>query len=180
MERQVKFIEVGPRDGFQSVKGNMIPTQLKLEIMERLLNAGVSHMEFTSFVSPKAIPQLADITYHNPTCHGKAEIEDAYYAALRLAANLGLDVSAYSRIVYDAHSPVATGAEYIAASFAWESAGYYWHITGIGCALDGPLGVRHTDDVSRLVGGGNWQSRREAYMAFYPVLNGSSKDEPIS
>ena len=60
MERQVKFIEVGPRDGFQSVKGDMIPTQLKLEIMERLLNAGVSHMEFTSFVSPKAIPQLAD------------------------------------------------------------------------------------------------------------------------
>ena len=48
MERQVKFIEVGPRDGFQSVKGDMIPTQLKLEIMERLLNAGVSHMEFTS------------------------------------------------------------------------------------------------------------------------------------
>lgn len=60
MERQVKFIEVGPRDGFQSVKGDMIPTQLKLEIMERLLDAGVSHMEFTSFVSPKAIPQLAD------------------------------------------------------------------------------------------------------------------------
>ena len=44
MERQVKFIEVGPRDGFQSVKGDMIPTQLKLEIMERLLDAGVSHM----------------------------------------------------------------------------------------------------------------------------------------
>lgn len=60
MERQVKFIEVGPRDGFQSVKGDMIPTALKLEIMERLLAAGVAHMEFTSFVSPKAIPQLAD------------------------------------------------------------------------------------------------------------------------
>lgn len=60
MDRQVKFIEVGPRDGFQSVKGDMIPTALKLEIMERLLAAGVAHMEFTSFVSPKAIPQLAD------------------------------------------------------------------------------------------------------------------------
>ena len=60
MDRQVKFIEVGPRDGFQSVKGDRIPTALKLEIMERLLAAGVAHMEFTSFVSPKAIPQLAD------------------------------------------------------------------------------------------------------------------------
>ena len=58
MERQVKFIEVGPRDGFQSVKGDMIPTQLKLEIMERLLNAGVSHMEFTSFVTgPVSAPR---------------------------------------------------------------------------------------------------------------------------
>ena len=60
MERNVKFIEVGPRDGFQSVKGDMIPTQLKLEVIRRMLDAGGGHMEFTSFVSPKAIPQLAD------------------------------------------------------------------------------------------------------------------------
>ena len=44
-------------------------------------------------------------------------------------------------------------------------------ITGIGYALDGPPGVRHTDDVSRLVGGGNWQSRREAYAAYYAVFS---------
>lgn len=79
-------------------------------------------------------------------------------------------MSAYSRIVYDAHSPVATGAEYIAASFAWESAGYYWHITGISAALDSEPGTHNTDAVSQLVGGGNWQSRREAYLAISPVL----------
>ena len=63
-----------------------------------------------------------------------------------------------------------TGADYIARAFAWESAGYYWHITGIGEALGDRPGVENTDTVSRLVGGSNWQSRREAYLAFYPVL----------
>lgn len=134
------------------------------------LTFAYGQMAFATWMMKRSIPQLADITYHNPTCHGKAEIEDAYYAALRLAANLGLDVSAYSRIVYDAHSPVPTGAEYIAASFAWESAGYYWHITGISAALDGEPGTHNTDAVSQLVGGGNWQSRREAYLAISPVL----------
>lgn len=115
--------------------------------------------------------ELKDIAYRNPTCHTKDEIREAYYDALRTAANLGVDISRYSRIVYTPGSPLATGADYIASAFAWESAGYYWHITGINRALAGPPGVEHTDMVSRLVGGGNWQSRREAYMAFYPVLN---------
>ncbi|MCI8437904.1 MAG: hypothetical protein HFF73_00100 [Oscillospiraceae bacterium] len=137
-------------------------------------------MAFATWMMKKYIPELGGIPYRNPTCNTREDIADAYYSTLRLAANLGVDISRYSRIVYDSRSPVSTGADYIAEAFAWESAGYYWHITGIGCALDGPPGVRHTDDVSRLVGGGNWQSRREAYMAFYPVLNGSSKDEPIS
>ena len=115
-------------------------------------------------------PELAEIEYVNPTFHGRETIREGYYRALGLAANLGLDVSAYSRIVYDAHSPVPTGAEYIAASFAWESAGYYWHITGISAALDSEPGTHNTDAVSQLVGGGNWQSRREAYLAISPVL----------
>ena len=59
-KKQISVIEVGPRDGFQSVKGDFIPTELKKEIIDLLVEAGVRHMEFTSFVSPKAIPQLAD------------------------------------------------------------------------------------------------------------------------
>lgn len=133
-------------------------------------------MAFAVWMMKKNIPELSGIPYRNPTCNTKEDIADAYYHTLRLAANLGIDISSYSRIVYDGRSPVSTGADYIAEAFAWESAGYYWHITGIGCALDGPPGVRHTDDVSRLVGGGNWKSRREAYLAFYPVLNDASDD----
>ena len=130
-------------------------------------------MAFALWMIKKNVPELGNIAYLNPTCHTKEQIAGAYEQILRLAANLGVDISRYSRIVYDAGSPVSTGADYIAEAFAWESAGYYWHTTGIRQALDGPPSVEHTDAVSDLVGGGNWQSRREAYMAFYPVLKDS-------
>ena len=59
-KKKIEIVEVGPRDGFQSVKGDFIPTELKKEIIDRLVDAGVRHLEYSSFVSPKAIPQLAD------------------------------------------------------------------------------------------------------------------------
>lgn len=62
MKNKIEIIEVGPRDGFQSVKSDccLISTEEKLTVIDALIDAGVRHMEFTSFVSPKAIPQLAD------------------------------------------------------------------------------------------------------------------------
>ena len=60
MEQRIEIIEVGPRDGFQSVKCAPISTEQKLRVIDQLMDAGVRHMEHTSFVSPKAIPQLAD------------------------------------------------------------------------------------------------------------------------
>ena len=55
----VTLIEVGPRDGFQNIE-KMIPTEQKIEIIRALMQSGVPEMELTSFVHPKAIPQLAD------------------------------------------------------------------------------------------------------------------------
>jgi hydroxymethylglutaryl-CoA lyase len=55
----VKLREVSPRDGFQSIR-DFIPTAKKLEIIDALVASGVKELESTSFVSPKAIPQLAD------------------------------------------------------------------------------------------------------------------------
>ena len=60
MSKTINICEVGPRDGFQSIKCAIIPTEQKIEVIDRLIEAGVKHMEFTSFVSPKAIPQMAD------------------------------------------------------------------------------------------------------------------------
>lgn len=61
MNKKVNFIEVGPRDGFQNVK-EYIPVAHKVKVIEGLLTAGVKRMEMTSFMSPKAIPQLRDAT----------------------------------------------------------------------------------------------------------------------
>ena len=55
----VTLREVGPRDGFQSLK-RFVPTDQKLRIIEAVARAGVAEIETTSFVSPKALPQMAD------------------------------------------------------------------------------------------------------------------------
>lgn len=56
---KVKIREVGPRDGFQ-IQKEFIPTPEKLEIINALVAAGVSDVEATAFVSPKAVPQMRD------------------------------------------------------------------------------------------------------------------------
>jgi hydroxymethylglutaryl-CoA lyase len=56
---KIEINEVGPRDGFQNVP-EYIPLETKKKIVEGLLEAGVKHMQITSFVSPKAIPQMKD------------------------------------------------------------------------------------------------------------------------
>jgi hydroxymethylglutaryl-CoA lyase len=56
---KVSIVEVGPRDGLQN-EGKQVPTNIKLELIRRLADAGHSHIEATSFVSPKWIPQMAD------------------------------------------------------------------------------------------------------------------------
>jgi len=58
---RVRIVEVGPRDGLQNEKGE-VPTAVKLELIERLADAGLRAIEATAFVSPKWIPQMADHT----------------------------------------------------------------------------------------------------------------------
>lgn len=59
LPRQVTIVEVGPRDGLQNER-TPIPTDVKLNFIAALAAAGLRHIEVTSFVHPKAIPQLAD------------------------------------------------------------------------------------------------------------------------
>lgn len=56
---KVTVTEVGTRDGFQA-EPVFIPTAVKAEVIDALVAAGVRHVEATSFVSPRAVPQLAD------------------------------------------------------------------------------------------------------------------------
>jgi hydroxymethylglutaryl-CoA lyase len=57
----VRLVEVGPRDGLQNEPGE-VPTAVKVELIERLADAGLPAVEATAFVSPKWIPQMADHT----------------------------------------------------------------------------------------------------------------------
>ncbi|RIJ24457.1 hydroxymethylglutaryl-CoA lyase [Henriciella barbarensis] len=61
MSRRIDIVEVGPRDGLQNDPGNLTTAQ-KLEFIARLEEAGVRRMESGSFVSPKAVPKMADST----------------------------------------------------------------------------------------------------------------------
>lgn len=56
---RVTVVEVGPRDGFQMERA-FIPTEVKVEVIDRIAEAGVPKIEATSFVSPRVIPQMAD------------------------------------------------------------------------------------------------------------------------
>lgn len=72
---KVKIVEVGPRDGLQNEK-QVVPTEIKIELINRLADAGVRVIEATSFVSPKWVPQMGDnaavmqgIQRHNATVY---------------------------------------------------------------------------------------------------------------
>jgi hydroxymethylglutaryl-CoA lyase len=52
----VEIVEVGPRDGYQGI-GPFIPTESKIQLLERLVAAGLRRVEVGSFVSGSAVPQ---------------------------------------------------------------------------------------------------------------------------
>jgi hydroxymethylglutaryl-CoA lyase len=59
MAGNIEIVEVGPRDGLQS-ESQVLPTEVKVEFVQRLLAAGLRRIEIASFVNPKRVPQMAD------------------------------------------------------------------------------------------------------------------------
>ena len=90
---RVVVTEVGPRDGLQA-QSEVVGTAAKIRLIEALIQAGVKDFEATAFVSPKAVPQMADA----------AEVLQGVDPALRQRASLGALV------------PNAKGAERAAAA----------------------------------------------------------------
>jgi isopropylmalate/homocitrate/citramalate synthase len=68
MSAAVTVVEVGPRDGLQN-EAVAVPAAAKVELIERLAAAGLPVVEATSFVSPRAVPQLADAGEVLPAVH---------------------------------------------------------------------------------------------------------------
>ncbi len=74
----VKIVEMGPRDGLQNEK-QPVSTEIKLELIKRLMNAGEKHIEATAFVSPKWVPQMAD---HHEIMKGLPDSDEVMFPVL--------------------------------------------------------------------------------------------------
>src|SRR5678815_3308165 len=92
----VKLIEC-PRDAMQGWK-NFIPTDKKIEYINSLLQVGFDTIDFGSFVSPKAIPQMADTS----ELIGKLDLNGSHSKLLAILANLrgAEEASAFDEISY--------------------------------------------------------------------------------
>ncbi len=76
--QRVRLVEVGPRDGLQNEK-QLVPTEIKLALIDRLGEAGLKTIEATSFVSPKWVPQMGD---NEAVLRGIARRPDTVYPVL--------------------------------------------------------------------------------------------------
>ena len=98
---RVKLVEVGPRDGLQNEQ-QIVPTAIKIELIERLADAGLVAIEATSFVSPRWVPQMAD----------SAEVLRALLASPRRRPAVSYPVLTPNRKGFDA--AVEAGAQEVA------------------------------------------------------------------
>lgn len=94
--KRVRIREVGPRDGIQSEKAH-ISTEDKVRLIDALAGAGVKWIEAVSFVSPKAVPQMADARDVWERVKSSRS-DDVFYSALvpnakgaEIAAEVGVD-----------------------------------------------------------------------------------------
>ncbi|QCP54802.1 hydroxymethylglutaryl-CoA lyase [Trinickia violacea] len=76
--QRVHIVEVGPRDGLQA-ESKLVPTEVKIELIDRLVGAGVTRIEAASFVSPKWVPQMGDGA---AVMAGIERVQGVSYAAL--------------------------------------------------------------------------------------------------
>lgn len=158
---RVRIVEVGPRDGLQA-EATIVPTEAKRRFIELLLTAGLREIEATSFVSPKAIPQLADADELLPTLPRR---EGARYPVLvpnerglRRAEAAGADAIAVFTATTDAYTGRNIGMtiEESLRAFApilreagergWWARGYL--STAFGCPYTGRVAPERVVDVA--------------------------------
>lgn len=92
LPERVHIVDVGPRDGFQTEQA-FIPTALKIRIIDQIARSGIKKIETTAFVSPEAVPQMADA---RDVLEGIERVSGVSYTVLvpnRRGAELALNAS---------------------------------------------------------------------------------------
>ena len=160
-DRAVRIVEVGPRDGLQNEEA-VVPADAKIAFIEALADTGLQVVEATSFVSPRAIPQLADADEVFPRIHRlsgvrypvlvpnvrgleRAEAAGADAVAVFTAAseaftqaNIGMSIEGS----LTAFAPVLERA----SAAGWWRRGYV--STAFGCPYSGDVATQAVVDVS--------------------------------
>lgn len=155
-DRKVTIVEVGPRDGFQSIEP-YIPAEKKVELIVQLYAAGIRRMEVTAFVSSAAVPQFADASSIVAATSELSELDvqvlvpNRRHAERALAA--GVDHIAFVLSVSEKHnlsnvrrSPLQSVEEY-AGIAAMLPAGERVRLnvaTAFDCPFDGPVSADQT------------------------------------
>jgi len=162
--RNVEIVEVGPRDGLQSEPG-VLPTESKVELIERLIAAGLRRLEVTSFVNPKKVPQMADAEQVLAGLHRRSDVryvglvlnQKGFERALAAGCNeVGMAVVA-SDTFNRRNQGVGTEesiAAWLAIARAARDAGVRAQVTvsaAFGCPFEGEVPVERVIEVARRV-----------------------------
>lgn len=119
MSYKVRVVEVSPRDGLQS-ESVTLPTEIKIELVQRLIACGLKDIEVTAFVRPDRLPQLAD----------------ADELCSRLEPSIGVQLSALVPNVQGLDRAQHAGIEHIAF---FTSASETFCEKNIGCSVEQSL-----------------------------------------
>ena len=149
----IEMVEVAPRDGLQNEK-TQIATADKLALIERAIAAGVRRMEVTSFVNPRAVPQMADA---EAVCAGLPERADVTYIGLVMnargagralatgridqlgAVSVATDTFAMANQGQTSDGSVAAAQEIIAMARAAGKTGQVTLAASFGCPFEGEV-----------------------------------------
>jgi hydroxymethylglutaryl-CoA lyase len=149
---RVTVVEVGPRDGLQN-EAAIVPAADKVHFVELLAGAGLPVVEVTSFVSPRAVPQLADAGEVLPAVHrrdgvrypvlvpnvrglDRAVAAGADAIAVFTAASEGFARANVNMTIAESLAAFAPVLERALAAGMW-TRGYV--STAFGCPYDGPV-----------------------------------------
>lgn len=164
MTRRIEIVEVGPRDGLQS-EPQVLPTPVKLELVQRLIDAGLRRLEVASFVHPKRVPQMADA---EAVMAGLPGSEGVQYVGLVLnrrgfdrALAAGCTEIGMVTAATDSFSQRNQGASIDDTIAAWEQIAPLAHAAGIrpqitisvafGCPFEGEVAAAKVAQIARRV-----------------------------